>query len=101
MPLPRNKPDLVVAHALAAQYLGFKLMYLEGGSGADHSVPLEIISAVSKTVKIPIIVGGGIITPEVAAEKVAAGATFVVTGNVLEKSDDPGLIQKFSDAVHS
>ena len=94
MPLPRNKPDLVVAHALAAQYLGFKLIYLEGGSGADHSVPVEIIAAVRKTVNIPIIVGGGIINPEVAAEKVAAGATFIVTGNVLEKSDDPGLIQK-------
>lgn len=101
MPLPRNKPDLVVAHALAAQYLGFKLIYLESGSGADHSVPVEIISAVRRTVKIPIIVGGGIITPDVAAEKVAAGGTFIVTGNVLEKSEDPELIKKFAEAVHS
>jgi phosphoglycerol geranylgeranyltransferase len=101
MPLPRNKPDLAVAHALAAQYLGFKLIYLEGGSGADHSVPVEIISAVRKTVDLPIIVGGGIISPEVAAKKVAAGATFVVTGNILEKSADPGLIRKFAEAVHS
>ncbi len=101
MPLPRNKPDLAVAHALAAQYLGFKLIYLEGGSGADLSVPEEIISAVRKTVDIPIIVGGGIISPEVAAAKVAAGATFIVTGNVLEKTDDADLIQKFSSAVHS
>jgi putative glycerol-1-phosphate prenyltransferase len=101
MPLPRNKPDLVVAHALAAQYLGFKLIYLEGGSGADLSVPNEIISAVRKTVDIPIIVGGGITSPEVATTKVAAGATFIVTGNVLEKSDDAELIQKFASAVHS
>jgi putative glycerol-1-phosphate prenyltransferase len=100
MPLPRNKPDLAVAHALAAQYLGFKLIYLEGGSGADHSVPDELISAVRKMVHIPIIVGGGIISPEVAAKKVAAGATFIVTGNVLEKSDDPHLMQKFASAVH-
>ena len=34
-PLPRNKPDIAVAHALAAEYLGMKLIYLEGGSGAD------------------------------------------------------------------
>jgi putative glycerol-1-phosphate prenyltransferase len=101
MPLPRNKPDLAVAHALAAQYLGFKLIYLEGGSGADLSVPNEIISAVNKTVEIPIIVGGGITSPEVAVAKVAAGATFVVTGNVLEKSDDSELIQKFASAVHN
>jgi phosphoglycerol geranylgeranyltransferase len=101
MPLPRNKPELVIAHALAAQYLGFKMIYLEGGSGADLSVPGEIISAVRRTVDIPIIVGGGIISPEVAASKVTAGATFVVTGNVLEKSDDADLIQKFALAVHS
>jgi putative glycerol-1-phosphate prenyltransferase len=101
MPLPRNKPDLVVAHALAAQYLGFKLIYLEGGSGADLSVPDEIISAVRKVVNIPIIVGGGITSPEVAAAKVTAGATFVVTGNVLEKANDPDLIQKFASAVHA
>ena len=100
IPLPRNKPDIVVAHALAAQYLGFKLIYLEGGSGADLSIPEEIISAVAKTVNIPIIVGGGILTPENAAEKVKAGATFVVTGNVLERSDDEDLISKFSSAVH-
>ena len=100
MPLPRNKPDLVVAHALAAQYLGFKLIYLEGGSGAELSVPDEIIAAVRKIVNIPIIVGGGITSPEVATEKVAAGATFVVTGNVLEKSDDAELIKKFASAVH-
>jgi heptaprenylglyceryl phosphate synthase len=80
---------------------GFKLIYLEGGSGADLSVPEEIISAVRKTVDIPIIVGGGIISPEVAAAKVAAGATFIVTGNVLEKTDDADLIHKFSSAVHS
>jgi len=101
MPLPRNKPDLVVAHALAAQYLGFKLIYLEGGSGADLSVPDEIITAVKKTVNLPIIVGGGIISPEMAASKVIAGANFVVTGNVLEKSDDTDLIMKFSSAIHS
>jgi putative glycerol-1-phosphate prenyltransferase len=101
MPLPRNKPELVVAHALAAKYLGFKLIYLEGGSGADLSVPEEIISAVRKTVDIPIIVGGGITSPDIAAKKVTAGATFVVTGNVLEKSDDAELIGKFATAVHS
>ena len=76
MPLPRNKPELVVAHALAAQYLGFKLIYLEGGSGADLSVPEEVIAAVRKTSDLPIIVGGGIISPEVAASKVSCRSNF-------------------------
>ncbi len=99
-PLPRDKPDIVVAHALAAQYLGFKLIYLEAGSGAELSVPEETIMAVSRTVDIPLIVGGGIQTPEQAAAKVAAGATFVVTGNVLENNHQDDLVSAFARAVH-
>ena len=100
-PLPRDKPDIAVAHALAAQYLGFKLIYLEAGSGAELSVPEEMISAISRTVDIPLIVGGGIKTPEQAAAKVAAGASFVVTGNVLENNHQDDLILAFSKAVHN
>ena len=101
MPIPRDKPDIVVAHALAAQYLGFKLVYLEGGSGADLTVPDEIITAVSKTCLPPIIVGGGIRTPRAAAEKVRAGASFIVTGNVIETSGGTTLMSEISQAIHS
>ena len=38
-PIPIEKPDILVAHALAAQYLGKKLVYLESGSGAKNSIP--------------------------------------------------------------
>ena len=47
-PIPRNKPDLALAHALAAQYLGFQTVYLEAGSGAQLSVPEDMVAAVSK-----------------------------------------------------
>jgi phosphoglycerol geranylgeranyltransferase len=100
-PLPCDKPEIVVAHALAAQYLGFKLIYLEGGSGADHSVPAETIRAVTMSVDVPVIVGGGIRSAEDAAEKVRAGASFIVTGNVLENNSDSDLLKSISDAVHS
>jgi putative glycerol-1-phosphate prenyltransferase len=99
-PLPRDKPEIVVAHALAAQYLGFKLIYLEAGSGAELSVPEETIAAVSHTVDIPLIVGGGIRTPAEAAAKVAAGAAFVVTGNILEKNNQVHMVKEFSSAIH-
>ncbi|MFC2088349.1 geranylgeranylglyceryl/heptaprenylglyceryl phosphate synthase [Calditrichota bacterium] len=99
-PLPRHKPEIAVAHALAAQYLGFKLIYLEAGSGADHSVPNEMVKAVTKTVDIPVIVGGGICTPDDAREKVEAGASFVVTGTIIENSTDSGLLKKFANAIH-
>ena len=98
-PLPRDKPDIAVAHALAGEYLGMKLIYLEGGSGADNSVPEETIRAVSEVLTIPLIVGGGIRTPEEARAKVTSGASFVVTGNIIEK-EDFSLIGQLAAAVH-
>ncbi len=99
-PIPRHKPDLALAHALAAQYLGFKVVYLEGGSGAQLSVPEEMIMAVSKTISIPVIVGGGIRTPEMAQKKVQAGASFVVIGNHFEDPDNFEKIKEFAEAIH-
>jgi putative glycerol-1-phosphate prenyltransferase len=99
-PIPRNKPDLALAHALAAQYLGFQTVYLEAGSGAQLSIPEDMIAAVSKTIDIPVMVGGGIRTPEIAAKKVEAGAAFVVIGNHFEDAKNYSMIKEFSDAIH-
>jgi len=99
-PLPRNKPEIAVAHALAAEYLGMKFVYLEAGSGAKESVPEAMIQEVSKIVEIPLIVGGGIRTPKEAMQKVESGASFIVTGNVLEMRKDSRLIRAFVNAIH-
>ncbi len=99
-PIPRDKPDIAMAHALAAEYLGMKLIYLEAGSGALHPVPDEMIQAVARMCSLPIIVGGGIRTPDVAKQKVAAGAGFIVIGNVLENNNEKGTIQGFAQAIH-
>jgi putative glycerol-1-phosphate prenyltransferase len=97
-PMPRDKDDIAMAHALAAQYLGMKLVYLETGSGARDSVPASMVGAVSRYVDLPVIVGGGIRDPETARQKVEAGAAFVVTGTAVE--DDPGRLRELSAAVH-
>ena len=99
--IPRGKPDIAMAHALAAEYIGMKCIYLDTGSGASDSVPTEMVRAVANYVSLPVIVGGGIHTSEIAREKVRAGASFVVTGNALEENDDPSLIRAFSCAVHT
>ena len=98
-PIPTEKPDILVAHALAAQYLGKKIIYLESGSGAKNPIPNHLIEAVKRYIDIPIIVGGGIRTPKSAYEKVQAGASFVVTGSIIE-DDDTNLINEFADAIH-
>lgn len=100
-PIPRHKPDIALAHAMAAEVIGMKCLYLDAGSGADHPVPDEMIRAVSKVRSMPVIVGGGIRKPEEARRKVEAGASFVVTGTVLEEQNTSGLIRQFAEAVHS
>lgn len=100
-PIPMDRPDITVAHALAAQYLGMKIVYLEAGSGAKIPVSVETIEAVNSQIEIPIIVGGGIKTPKAAEERVKAGASFIVTGTVTEKSENLSVMKDFADAIHS
>ncbi|MFH0919585.1 MAG: geranylgeranylglyceryl/heptaprenylglyceryl phosphate synthase [Fibrobacterota bacterium] len=97
-PLPRNDNESAMHHALAAQYFGMDCVYLEAGSGANLTVPEEMIRVVRSGISIPLIVGGGIRTPEIAAQKVKAGADIIVTGNILEK--DAALLPLFVRAVH-
>lgn len=101
IPIPRDKPDIVTPHALAAEYLGMKLVYLEAGSGADLPVPDNMVSHVKEQISIPLIVGGGIKTPDMAYELVNAGADFVVTGNILEECSSSKLMKQFANAIHS
>ncbi len=99
-PIPMDRPDITVAHALAAQYLGKKIVYLEAGSGAKFPVSIETIEAVRNQIEIPLIVGGGIKTPKDAEERVKAGASFIVTGTVTEKSGNLAVMKEFSEAIH-
>jgi phosphoglycerol geranylgeranyltransferase len=98
-PIPKDKPDIVKAHALAAEYMGMKFVFLEAGSGADNPVPDNIIRATKDFISIPIIVGGGVKDPQVAQNKVKNGASFVVIGNALEKDDS--ILQEFAEAIHT
>ena len=101
LPIPRGKLDIALAHAMAGELLGMKMIYLECGSGSPLSVPDEMISAVKSEINIPLIVGGGIVDPDTAAAKVRAGADFIVTGNILEKADNVSLVHEFARAIHS
>ncbi len=103
-PLPRRKPSLAATYALAAKFIGFKMVYLEAGSGASYPVDNRIVAAVRRAIgDFPyVIVGGGIRTPEVAAEKVRYGADAIVTGTVVEEVQDiRETVASFARAIHS
>ncbi len=94
VPIPYEKPELAVSHALAAQYLGMRFVYLEAGSGAKNPVPSNMIRMVKNIISIPLIVGGGITTGVQAKEAVEAGAEVIVTGTVVETCRIEGKIME-------
>lgn len=87
-PIPVNRPEIAATTALAGEQLGMKLIFAEAGSGAKHPVPAEMIRAIRREINIPLIVGGGIRTPEKAEESYAAGADIVVVGNQFETNPE-------------
>jgi len=98
--IPANKPKITMAHAIAAELMGMRWVYLEAGSGAESPVPLEHIITTRKSTTLSIIVGGGITTPQNAKERVEAGANIIVTGTIWEKNMDANLMKEFAEAVH-
>ena len=97
-PIPHDKDDIAMCTALAGEMLGLKLIYLEAGSGAIEPVSTSMISKVSQVIKVPLIVGGGIRTPEMAAEAAKAGADVICIGTKFEK--EPEMLKKFAEAIH-
>ena len=98
--IPRNKPDIAVAYAMAAECLGMRLFYLEAGSGADKHIPETMISMVKKMTNLIVVVGGGIRNGETAASVVKEGADIVVTGTVVEEvSDIKNKIQELVEGM--
>jgi putative glycerol-1-phosphate prenyltransferase len=92
MPIPSNKPEIAACTAMAGEMLGLKIMYLDGGSGADVPVSAAMIQEVRKSVSTPIIVGGGIKTVHDVRTALDAGADIIVVGNSLETQ--PNLLEE-------
>lgn len=95
--IPRDKPDIATAYAMAAELLGMRLFYLEAGSGANKPVPAEMIKSVKKSTNLTLIVGGGIRTGEDAEKAAKAGADIIVTGTIVE--DATNIQERISEIV--
>ncbi len=100
--IPRRKPELAAAYALAAKFMGMRLVYLEAGSGADSPVPAAMVSLVKRLLgDVLLIVGGGIRSGAVAAELAAAGADLIVTGTAVERSQDvTSFVSEIASSIH-
>lgn len=101
--VPRNKPELAAATALAGEYMGARLIITDCGSGAPTPVPVKFISVVKSVLTVPYFYAGGCRTPEQAKDIIKAGADGIQIGTAFENSKSYGKIvekvRKMSRAI--
>jgi phosphoglycerol geranylgeranyltransferase len=98
--LPRNKPKIAAAFAMAAEYMGFRFFITDAGSNPETGpIPLEMVSAVKSCISIPYIAAGGIRTPDQAKAIVKAGADIIQVGTAFEKECSVSKIKEMVKAV--
>lgn len=87
--VPRDRPQIAAALAMSAEMSGHRFVLTDSGSNPKTGhMPLEMVSAVARSISVPYIVGGGVRTPEQAASVIAAGAGAVQVGTALESGGD-------------
>ena len=87
IPIPQDKTGIIINTAKAGILQGKKLLYVDSGSGATYTVPIEVIQELSE-LNAPIIVGGGIRTKEKIETLAKSGANVIVIGNKIEEDLD-------------
>lgn len=98
-PIPYDKPEIAASTALAGEYLGMKLLYLDGGSGAAQPIHPETIAAVREWTQLPLVVGGGIRDAMQAAAAWNAGADWVVVGTAFEENGSAELLEELAQTA--
>ncbi len=97
--VPRSRPDLAAASALAGEYMGARLIVTDSGSGAPDPAPVQLVKAVSSVLTIPYFYAGGVRQPEQAGDIIRAGADGIHIGTAFELNGDSEKIKKMVDAV--
>ncbi|MCC5921496.1 MAG: geranylgeranylglyceryl/heptaprenylglyceryl phosphate synthase [Cyclobacteriaceae bacterium] len=88
-PIPANKDAVAACTALAGVMLGMNLIFLDAGSGAQNTISPKLIHSVKRQIdEVPLLVGGGINTPQKVMDALLGGADSIIIGNVLEENQD-------------
>ena len=99
-PLKMDDTEEIISHALASEYLGKKILFLEAGSNSNHPVDTSVVKKIYSFLNIPIMVGGGIKDKRTAASIVKAGAAYIVIGTLIEQTNDIKLLKEINKAIH-
>jgi phosphoglycerol geranylgeranyltransferase len=98
--IPRNRPDLAAATALAGEYVGARLIVTDCGSGSETTASTEMIAAIKSQLSVPYFYAGGCRTPKQARDIIRAGADGIQIGTAFEIDDGYETVkQKVSQMV--
>ena len=98
--IPRNRPKLASAYALAGRFMGFRIIVTDAGSNPKEGhIPLEMVEEVAKSIDIPYVVAGGIRKPEEAEKIISVGADAVQIGTAFERDNAVEKVKAFVKAV--
>jgi phosphoglycerol geranylgeranyltransferase len=96
-----NKPGTGLLAAAAGQCMGFKMIYLDRGSGAVEPVPVDYARVLCGNLDIPVMVSGGLREPRQISDLAAAGVKIFAVGSVVEECGDlEGVTKSLIEAAH-
>jgi heptaprenylglyceryl phosphate synthase len=89
--IPREKPGIAAALAIAGEFMGNRIIITDTGSDPQAQgygpVPKEMIKAVKSSISVPYIVAGGIKESAQLREAYAAGADIIQVGSAFETTE--------------
>ncbi len=98
--VPREKPKIAAALAMAGEFLGNRFMLTDAGSNpklqGHGPIPPEMIRAVKSAITIPYIVAGGVGTVTELRQTYHAGADIVQVGTAIQSSSPFKAAKLFS-----
>ena len=98
--VPRHKPQIAAALAMAGELTGNRIILTDCGSNPkDGHMPFEMIKAVSDSISVPYVVGGGFRTAGQAGKAIENGADAVQIGTAVENI--AGVRKKVGSIVKS
>ncbi len=94
--VPRDRPDLAYACALASKYMGAHVVISDSGSGASDPAPIDVIAGMAKACGDDVfyVYGGGVKNGDQAGDIVAAGAHGIQIGTAFESGNITDKIKK-------
>lgn len=100
--VPRERPKIAVALALAGEYMGSRFILMDVGSASKIGpVPYDMVTAVKKSIDVPLIIGGGMTTPTDARKIAKAGADIIQIGTMVERTSNvKGLVQNIIKEIN-